>query len=208
MKTQQTMLSYTEIGTPHETHQFAVKNVLFAGRTQFQDVCILDTHEYGKMLIIDGRTQSAEDDEHIYHESLVHPALTAFPAPRRVLVIGGGEGATVREILHHPTIERVVMVDIDHELVEQCVKHMPEWHQGAFEDARLELVFADGEDFVRRTTEKFDVVIVDVCDALEDGPPSPSTRSASIATSKAVSRQAGSSSSRPWSSPSLTMLIM
>ncbi len=170
MKTQATMLWYTEVGTPHELHQFAVRSVLFSGRTRFQDVTIVETEEYGKMLIVDDRTQSAEDDEYIYHESLVHPVLVAHPAPRRVLVIGGGEGATIREVLRHPTIERVVMVDIDRELVEQCEKLLPEWHQGAFRDPRVELVFADGKNFVAGTTEQFDVVIVDVCDALDEGP--------------------------------------
>src|SRR5215470_852404 len=113
MKAAPVALTYTEIGTPYETHQFGVKDILLSKQTAFQHVTILDTFEYGKMLVIDGRTQSAEDDEHIYHESLVHPALVAHPAPRRVLIIGGGEGATLREVLRHPSIERIVMVDID-----------------------------------------------------------------------------------------------
>jgi spermidine synthase len=170
MMPNETLLTYTEIGTPYETHDFAVKEVLLSKQTAFQHVRILDTYEYGKMLVIDGRTQSAKDDEHIYHECLVHPSLAAHPDPRRVLIIGGGEGATLREVLRHPTIERVVMVDIDREVVEQCQKWLPEWHAGAFDDPRVELVFADGKEFVSQTIERFDVVIVDVCDVLEDGP--------------------------------------
>lgn len=162
--------AYTEISTPYELHQFGVKEVLLSKQTAFQHVTILDTHEYGKMLVIDGRTQSAEDDEHIYHECLVHPALTAHPEPRRVLIIGGGEGATLREVLRHPSIARVVMVDIDRKVVEQCQKLLLEWHEGTFDDPRLELVFANGKEFIARTTERFDVVIIDVCDVLEDGP--------------------------------------
>jgi spermidine synthase len=170
MRAQEAMLWFTEVGTPHELHQFAVTKVLFAGRTAFQHVLIVETQEYGKMLIVDDRTQSAEEDEAFYHEALVHPALVAHPAPRRVLIIGGGEGATAREVFRHPSIERVVMVDIDRDLVEQCMKLLPEWHEGAFDDPRLELVFADGKDYIEQTPEKFDVVIVDVCDALEEGP--------------------------------------
>lgn len=170
MKAQETKLWFTEVGTPDELHQFAVRNVLHVGRTRFQHATFLDTHEYGKMLVIDDRVQSAEEDEYIYHESLVHPALVAHPGPRRVLVIGGGEGATVREVLRHPTIEQVVMVDIDRELVEQCHKLLPEWHQGALQDPRVELVVADGKDYVANSEGQFDVVIVDVCDALEEGP--------------------------------------
>jgi spermidine synthase len=164
------VLVYAETGTPHELHQFEVKTCLFAGRTAFQDVAILDTHGYGKMLVIDGRTQSAEDDEYIYHEILVHPAMLVHPNPRRVLIVGGGEGATLREVLRYRSVERVVMVDIDQELVELCQKLLPEWHQGAFEDSRVELRFADGKEYIEHTTEQFDVIIVDVCDALEAGP--------------------------------------
>ncbi len=166
-------LWFTEVATPHETHQFGVESVLLATRTPFQHIVILDTHEYGKMLVIDDRTQSAEADEYIYHESLVHPVLVAHPAPRSALVIGGGEGATIREVLRHPSIARVVMVDIDRELVEQCEKLLPEWHQGAFDDPRVELRFADGKDVVANTPERFDIVILDVCDALEAGPALP-----------------------------------
>jgi len=171
MMTQQgPILWYTETGTPHELHNFAVKSFLYTGRTAFQEVAILDTHEYGKMLVIDGKTQSAEDDEYVYHEALVHPAMITHPCPRSVLVIGGGEGATLREVLLYRSVERVVMVDIDRELVELCQKHLPEWHKGAFQDPRVELVFADGKEYVEQTDAAFDIVVVDVCDALEQGP--------------------------------------
>ncbi len=161
---------YRETGTPYEVHSFAVRSFLFTGQTAFQGVAILDTQEYGKMLVIDGRTQSAEEDEYIYHEALVHPAMLTHPDPRRVLILGGGEGATLREVLRYRSVERVVMVDIDQELVELCQKWLPEWHQGAFQDPRVELVFADGKDYVEHAPTDFDVVIIDICDALEEGP--------------------------------------
>jgi spermidine synthase len=161
---------YRETGTPYEFHSFAARSFLFTGRTAFQEVAILDTQEYGKMLVIDGRTQSAEEDEYIYHEALVHPAMLTHPAPRQVLISGGGEGASLREVLRYRTVERVVMVDIDRELVELCQKWLPEWHQGAFQDPRVELVFADGKDYIEHPSTTFDVVIVDICDALEEGP--------------------------------------
>jgi len=161
---------YSETGTSHEFHNFSVKACLFMGRTAFQDVAILDTYEYGKMLIIDGRTQSAEDDEYIYHEALVHPAMLTHPNPRQVLIIGGGEGATLREVLLYGSVEHVVMVDLDRELVELCQKLLPEWHEGAFEDPRVELLCADGKAYVEETRSTFDVILIDVCDALEAGP--------------------------------------
>jgi len=170
MKALPSMLWYDEIGSWDEQHKYVINEVLFWEETKFQDVAIFVTEEYGKMLVTDGSTQSAEEDEYIYHESIVHPGLIAHPGPHRVLVIGGGEGAVIREVFRHPTIERVVMVDIDAELVEQCKKFLPEWHQGAFQDPRLELVFADGKDFIAKTKERFDCIIVDCGDAREEGP--------------------------------------
>lgn len=170
MKQAEPIIWYTETGGPHEHHNFAVKSSLFEGSTEFQQVAILDTYEYGKVLIIDGRTQSTEDDEYIYHEALVHPAMVTHPNPRSVLVIGGGEGATLREILYYRSVEQVVMVDIDRELVEICQKFLPEWHEGSFQDPRVELVFADGKDYVEKTQSTFDIIVIDLCDMLEDGP--------------------------------------
>lgn len=170
MSQAQPFLWYTEICTPYELHSFSVKSCLFAGRTAFQDVAILDTHEFGKMLVVDGRTQSAEEDEYIYHEALVHPTMLTHSDPRSVLIIGGGEGAILREILRYRSVQQVVMVDIDRELVELCQKLLPEWHGGAFEDPRVELLFTDGKDYVEQTQSAFDVILIDVCDALEAGP--------------------------------------
>jgi spermidine synthase len=170
MEPDPSVLWFTEAGTPHEHHGFGVQSCLFRGRTAFQEVLIVDTHEYGKMLVVDGRTQSAEDDEYMYHEALVHPGMLTHPDPRRVLIIGGGEGATLREVLRYRSVERVVMVDIDRELVELCTKLLPSWHQGAFQDPRVELVFADGKDYVAQAAGAFDVIVIDACDALEAGP--------------------------------------
>lgn len=163
-------MMFSETGNWDETHSYQFEKILFEGKSEFQDILILETRGYGKMLVLDGRVQSAEDDEHIYHESLVHPGLIAHPAPRSALIIGGGEGATLREVLSHPTIERAVMVDIDREVVEQCKIHMPEWSAGAFNDPRAEVVFADGKAYVENTPERFDCVIIDICDVLEDSP--------------------------------------
>lgn len=170
MKQGSSTLWFNDTGPWKETHQFGVESMIFSGRTQFQEVAIFESHEYGTMLALDGLVQSAEDDEYIYHESLVHPALVAHSEPASVLVIGGGEGATIREVLRHPTIKRVVMVDIDRELVELCKEHLDDWHQGAFDDSRVELVFSDGNEFITKTRERFDTMIVDVTDALDQGP--------------------------------------
>jgi len=155
---------------PHEAHMHGVERILYSGRTKFQRVDIVVTYSFGKCLFIDGVLQSSEYDERVYHESLVHPAMMTHPNPKRVLIIGGGEGATAREVLRHPTVERAVMVDIDGELVELCRKYMPEWSEGAFEDPRLELVIEDGRRFVEETKERFDVIILDLTDPIPGSP--------------------------------------
>src|SRR3989454_6738602 len=124
----------------------------------------------GSVLIVDGKIQSAEVDEYIYHELLVHPAMIAHPNPRRVLVCGGGEGAPLREILRHSAVQSVVMVDIDRELVALCREHLPSWHGGAFDDPRVQVRHGDARAYVEQASERFDVVINDITDPIEGGP--------------------------------------
>ena len=149
------------------------ERVLAAGKTSFQEYEIFENSQWGKTLMLDGRLQSAEVDEFVYHEALVHPVMVAHPAPRRVLVLGGGEGATLREVLRHPQVSQAVMVDIDGELVEVCRRLLPVFHQGAFDDPRTALVFADGRAWLQDQPDgSFDVVIVDLPEPLEAGPAS------------------------------------
>jgi len=131
---------------------------------------IMDTHSYGKCLVLDGRIQSSQADEFIYHETLVHPGLLAHPRPQRAMVIGGGEGATVREILRYKTITDCLMVDIDGEVVDECKKHLPEMHQGAFDDPRTRLLHEDARAYLEKTTDRFDLIVVDLVEPLEEGP--------------------------------------
>jgi len=150
-----------------EEHCFRVKRLLFQGETEYADVEILDTWGYGKILTIDGWTQSAQDDEAQYHEGLVCPALVMLPEPaKRVLILGGGEGATLREVLRFPSVERCVMVDIDAELVELCKEHMPEWSAGAFDDPRATVIAGDARAYLEAMTdgETFDVILGDLPD--------------------------------------------
>lgn len=146
-----------------------LKEVLVA-RTPYQRLEVLDTMAFGRCLFLDDKIQSSEMDEFLYHESLAHPALIAHPNPRRVLIIGSGEGALLRESLRHNTVERVLMVDIDAEVVRACKEHLFAWHQGAFEDTRVELLHGDARAFLEETEEVFDTVLVDVTDPLTGGP--------------------------------------
>lgn len=141
-----------------------------AKSTQFQAMEFAKTAAYGDVLVLDDTIQSAEVDEYLYHEALVQPAMMTHPDPQRVLIIGGGEGATPREVLKHPNVKSLVMVDLDRELVEFCQQKLPSWHQGAFSDSRLELLHTDGRAYLAQQEAQFDVIILDITDALEEGP--------------------------------------
>lgn len=139
-------------------------------RTPFQQARIIDTYSLGRILVLDNKIQSAESDEFVYHESLVHPAMVFHGRPRNVLVLGGGEGATVREILRYRSVSRVTMVDIDRALVELCERHLGKWHEGAFKDPRISLVFDDAMKYVEQARDRFDVIIMDINDPVAGGP--------------------------------------
>ncbi len=151
-------------------HWFVIEGTIATRQTSYQTAEILQFAHFGRTLMLDGKLQSAERDEYIYHEALVQPALCAHCNPRRVLIIGGGEGATAREVLKHPTVEDVVMVDVDGQLVALAREHLRSWHRDAFSDPRLEVVICDGYEYIRATEERFNVVIVDIVDSFEDGP--------------------------------------
>jgi spermidine synthase len=159
-----------EIITPWDIYLHGASEVLAYKRTQYQELCIVRTEAFGKELFLDGICQSSERDEFIYHETLVQPAMLAHGAPRRVLVLGGGEGACLREVLRWRTVERAVMVDLDAEVVATCRAHLPEYHQGSFDDPRVELLHTDAVAYLEAVTEPFDVIISDMTDPVEDGP--------------------------------------
>ncbi|CAA2975673.1 thermospermine synthase ACAULIS5-like [Olea europaea subsp. europaea] len=148
---------------------FALNGILHTGATQFQDIQLLDTKPFGKALVIDGKLQSAEIDEFIYHESLVHPALLNHLNPKTIFIMGGGEGSTAREILRHRPVEKVVMCDIDEEVVEFCKSYLVV-NREAFSDPRLELIFNDARAELERREEFYDVIIGDLADPIEGGP--------------------------------------
>jgi spermidine synthase len=147
-----------------------IDKIIAYGNTGLQEYMIAELAGLGKSFILDGKVQSSISDEYWYHEALVHPPLLAHECPKRVLVIGGGEGATVREVLKHKCVEKVYMVDIDEKLLELAKEKMVEWHQGVFDDNRLRVVIDDGRKYLERTTEKFDAIILDLVDPMEGGP--------------------------------------
>jgi len=162
---------FFESTTPVEGHMHAIVRTVAALQTKFQQAEIMETASYGKVLVLDGRIQSSQADEFIYHDALVHPGmLTAEAPPRTALVIGGGEGATLREVLRYPSVTRAVMVDIDGEVVDLCRRHLPEMHQGAFDDPRSEVRHEDARAYLEKTADRFDFISIDLVEPLEEGP--------------------------------------
>ncbi len=161
---------FLEFVTPDFIQQFGIKGILYSGRSKFQSVEIIETVSFGKCLVLDGKIQSSEKDEFIYHEALVHPAMLLHPEPRTVFIAGGGEGATLREVLAHNTVEKVVMVDIDEEVIDLCRQLLPSLHQGSFDDSRLKLYHLDARKYLAETGERFDVIVIDLPEPLAEGP--------------------------------------
>lgn len=146
-----------------------VRQVYYSGQTAYQKVEILDSELFGRSLVLDGKTQSTERDEHIYHETLVHPAMLCHPGPKQVFIGGGGEGGTLREVLAHRSVERATMVDLDPEVVELCRKYLPNHHQGSFDDPRTHLLHGDARGYLENTSDSYDAIILDLVDPLEGG---------------------------------------
>lgn len=170
MSTISSKLQFTELIHDGLTYAADVTNVLHTSQSDFQAVQVIDTKPFGRCLFLDGQIQSAKVDEFMYHESLVHPAMALHGKPKKVFIGGGGEGATLREVLRHPSVERCVMVDIDGVAVDACRRELPDWSAGAFEDSRAELVIADAMAWLKNSDEQFDVIIFDLADPLDDGP--------------------------------------
>lgn len=142
-----------------------IKSILVSTKTKYQSVLIAELHGFGKSLVLDGYVQSTEADEHLYHEPLVHPSMVTHPSPETVLIIGGSEGATLREVLKYRTVASVDMVDIDGELIEYTKKYLQSMHQNSFEDTRVRIYVEDGLEYIRKCDRsKYDVVIMDLTD--------------------------------------------
>ncbi len=156
--------------SPDLVQVHGIKRVLHDRKTRFQHAQIVETATFGICLVLDGKIQSGEKDEFIYHEALVHPAMLAHRRPESIFIAGGGEGATLREVLKHRTVKTAVMVDIDEQVVSLCRKYLPTFHRGAFDDKRAAVYYEDARAFIKNTRQKFDVAIIDLADPVEEGP--------------------------------------
>ncbi len=157
---------FTEIApfVPVE-YRYEVDKVLYKGESSFQKIMVFENPYFGKMLILDGIVQLTERDEFFYHEMLAHVVLHAHPNPRKVIVVGGGDGGTVREVLKHKTVEKVFFIEIDKQVIDISKKYFPSISSG-IDDPRVEIKHMDGAEFVKKCSKDIDAVIVDSTDPI------------------------------------------
>jgi len=148
----------------------SIEEVLYTGRTKFQAIDIIRSGSYGKLLVLDDKIQSSEVDEFVYHEALVQPPMVTHPLPETVFIAGGGEGATLREVLSHNTVKRAVMVDIDEEVIAICKRFLPDHNRGSFQDKRAEVYYTDAREYLAKCEDTFDIIIIDLPEPIEKGP--------------------------------------
>lgn len=159
-----------EYDGPYEARLLKIKKSIVSVKTNYQKMELVETYNYGKTLVLDDKIQSSEADSFIYHEALVMPSLIIHPDPKRILIIGGGEGATLRQVLQLRSIESIVMIDVDGEVISLAKEYLQSFHEGSFFDSKVELRLEDGRRYLENTNQIFDVIIVDVTDPLEEGP--------------------------------------
>ncbi len=161
-------LWYTEEHTENVRFSIKVKNVLYTGQSPYQKIDVFDSEEFGKFLTLDGLMMLTEKDEFIYHDMIVHVPMAVNPNIKRVLVIGGGDGGTVRELTRYETIESIHMVEIDKQVVDVCREYLPQT-AGKLDDPRVELFFENGLKFIRSHVDEYDLIIVDSTDPFGPG---------------------------------------
>ncbi|HEV8339633.1 MAG TPA: polyamine aminopropyltransferase [bacterium] len=153
----------TDVGGPGFAHTYRIDEDLYRGRSLYQEIRVIANADFGRMLVLDEAVQTTERDEFIYHEMLAHVPLLAHHAPRRILIIGGGDGGLLEEALKHP-LEAAVMVEIDRDVIDVTRRFLPQIPGGAFDDPRTRLHIADGIRYVEESAETFDVILVDSTD--------------------------------------------
>lgn len=153
-------LWFTERQTPHLGITCTVGKVLMEQQTDYQHLAVLETAQFGRMLVLDGMIQTTIADEFIYHEMITHVPLMTHPEPRSVLVVGGGDGGAVREAVKHPRVQEVTLVEIDPAVVEASRLFLPEI-SCALDSPKVKIVYGDGIKFIREAQKAYDVIIVD-----------------------------------------------
>ncbi|KAJ8906201.1 hypothetical protein NDN08_002696 [Rhodosorus marinus] len=166
----ETCLWITEHLTPYGTVSHGVKQLYASKQTKYQSMIIADIGPYGKALVLDGRIQTTTGDEYLYHEPIIHLPSFLHGSPKKVLILGGADLGAAREALKWKSVEQVVVIDIDGDVVELCAKYLPEIAQDCSDDERCKLIIGDALKYIDETDEKYDVIIGDLTDPIENGP--------------------------------------
>ncbi|WP_296557241.1 polyamine aminopropyltransferase [uncultured Acetobacterium sp.] len=161
-------LWFSEKHTPSVKFSIQVDRQLYCGQSEFQRIDIFDSKEFGRFLTLDGYMMLTEKDEFIYHEMMVHIPMAVHPAAKKVLIIGGGDGGAIRELVRYPLVEHIDLVEIDELVVEVCKKHLPQT-ACCFNDERVTIHYQDGLKFIRRCENEYDLIIVDSTDPFGPG---------------------------------------
>ncbi|SDP79881.1 polyamine aminopropyltransferase [Halobacillus aidingensis] len=151
---------FTEKQTDHFGITAKVNRSLHSEKTDFQDLEMLETAEWGNMLVLDDMVMTTEKDEFVYHEMVAHVPLFTHPNPKNVLVVGGGDGGVIREVLKHESVEKATLVEIDGKVIEYSKKYLPSI-AGALEDNRVEVKVGDGFMHIAKSENEYDVIMVD-----------------------------------------------
>lgn len=157
---------FTEKCFPDWAQTFKIKDHIFERKTKYQTINIFDTEQFGRVLALDDIIQCTERDEFVYHEMLTHVPINAYGDARSILILGGGDGGILEEVLKHKSVRKVTMVEIDREVVNAAKTFLPSICKEAFNDSRVQLIFADAVGYVAVTDQKFDVIIIDRSDAV------------------------------------------
>ncbi len=160
-------LWFTERHSPASGITLRCKRTIYSGRSDIQRIDVIETEEFGRMLLLDGLVMATERDEFVYHEMMVHPAMNLTPASRkRILVVGGGDGGTVRELVKYPCLDNVVLCEIDPLVVEISRRYLPQLSSALADNDRVEIVFRDGQAYVRERKGEFDRIFIDSSDPI------------------------------------------
>jgi spermidine synthase len=163
-------LWYTEKQTDSFGITAKIRRTFVNEKTEFQDLAMIETEEFGRMLVLDGMVMTTIKDEFVYHEMVAHPALSTHPNPRHVLVVGGGDGGVIREVLKHKSVEKAVLVEIDGKVIEYSKQYLPEI-AGKLDDERVEVIVNDGFMHIHEHKNTYDVIMVDSTEPV--GPAAP-----------------------------------
>ena len=150
----------TEYQTPALGFACKVKETLAVEQTPFQSLSVVETEQFGKMLLLDGMVMTTEKDEYVYHEMITQIALNSHPDPKHVLIIGGGDGGALREVVRHPRVEKGTLVEIDERVVENSKQFFPDL-ACSFASPKAEVIIDDGINYVKEQENKFDIIIID-----------------------------------------------